>query len=223
MSSTREPKTPRPRAVNVSPPLDNRHPSSRSEAVVAALVEQAHDDRINALQRAEAVCALKSYLQADWDQVASVVGMSARSVMAMASLLKLPEPVRLALRQRLLDLRHGAAVARLLDHEAAMLRLFDHLILHPEITGEVALRMASLMTRDVDVDLDAARRTAEAKVGQPPTNTTAPEATPLFEALQHLETVDIGHLTAQEQLRLAADLRKAADRIAMFEQRLARK
>jgi hypothetical protein len=218
MHPARDPETPRPRSPFNSRPI-SYPPSNRSEGVVQALVEQAHDDRINALQRAEAVCALKSFLQADWDHVATVVGMSTRSVLAMASLLKLPEPVRLALRQRELDLRHGAALARLLDHDGAMVRLFQYVRANPTVTGDVALRIAGAMLRDPDADLDEARRLAEVRIGgrEPLSQVKA-----LLEALQSIENVNLTDLTTPDQHRLIADLNLASVRLARVQERLTR-
>lgn len=214
MQSARDPETPRPRNPTG---LISYPPSNRSEGVVQALVDQAHDDRINALQRAEAVCALKSFLQSDWDTVASVVGMSTRSVLAMASLLKLPEPVRLALRQRELDLRHGAALARLLDHDGAMDRLFHYLRQNPAVSGDVALRIAGAMLRDADTDLDQARAIAESRISG---RHSVSQIAALLEALQGVEAMNVTDLATPDQHRLAADLRMAAERLARVQDRL---
>lgn len=61
--------------------------------------------------------ALKSYLQADWDDVASHVGVTGRSLQIIAGIVKLRAPFRESLRTRALGLRHGAALVRLAEQE----------------------------------------------------------------------------------------------------------
>lgn len=132
--------------------------SSYTESVIDGLVSSILDERLDSLERAEAVVALKSYLQTDWDSVAKSVGVSGRSLQVIAGIIKLRESFRESLRQRRISLRHGAALVRLADREEMSERFHTYLLANTDIGGEEALRIAGLMVREPELDPERARR-----------------------------------------------------------------
>lgn len=132
--------------------------SSYTESVIQELVAIILDEKLDSLERAEAVVALKSYLQADWDEVARHVGVTGRSLQVIAGIIKLKESFKESLQTRRIGLRHGAALVRLADQDVAAERLHTWLLKHPDVGGEEALRVAGLMVRQPELDPDRARR-----------------------------------------------------------------
>lgn len=132
--------------------------SSYTESVIEGLVATILDERLDSMERAEAVVALKSYLQVDWDIVAKSVGVSGRSLQVIAGIIKLRESFRESLRSRRIGLRHGAALVRLADREQAAEQLHGFLLLNPDIGGEEALRIAGVMVRQPELNPEQARR-----------------------------------------------------------------
>ena len=132
--------------------------SSYTESVIDGLVASILDEGLDALERAEAVVALKSYLQADWNDVATQVGVSGRSLQVIAGMIRLKPAFQDSLRARRLGLRHGAALVRLGDKEPAAERLHEYLLANPDVDGEEALRIAGLLVRQPEMPPERARR-----------------------------------------------------------------
>ncbi len=132
--------------------------SSYTESVIDGLVATILDERLDSLERAEAVVALKPYLQTGWDAVAQSVGVSGRSLQVIAGIVKLRESFKESLRQRRIGLRHGAALVRLAEHEACAERLHTYLLANPDVGGEEALRIAGLLVRQPELEPERARR-----------------------------------------------------------------
>ena len=155
---TRRPPPPRTAIAAMAAAMPSVAESSYTESVIQELVGNILDEALDSLERAEAVLALKSYLQTEWDDVAAHVGVTGRSLQIIAGIVKLRGTFRESLRSRRLGLRHGAALVRLADHDAAAERLHTYLLANPDVGGEDALRLAGLMVREPDLDPELARR-----------------------------------------------------------------
>ncbi len=203
--------------------------SSYTESVIDGLVATILDERLDSLERAEAVVALKSYLQTDWEDVARNVGVSGRSLQVIAGIIKLRESFKDSLRQRRIGLRHGAALVRLAEHEAAAERLHAYLLLHPDIGGEEALRIAGLMVRQPDMEPERARRqlTEDARRRTLLRGMSDSDSGPylgaglgLRSAVSSLASLDPTALSAEERQQLARDLAAAMVTIERVQQDL---
>ncbi len=203
--------------------------SSYTESVIDGLVATILDERLDSLERAEAVVALKSYLQTDWDSVAKNVGVSGRSLQVIAGIIKLRESFKESLRLRRIGLRHGAALVRLGEHDSAVERLHAHLLQHPDIGGEEALRMAGILVREPDLDPelarlrlseDARRRTLLRGMSESDASPYLGAGLGLRSALTSLTSLDASALTADERQQLARDLAAAMATIERVQQDL---
>ena len=203
--------------------------SSYTESVIDGLTSAIMDERLDSLERAEAVVALKSYLQTDWESIATHVGVSGRSLQIIAGIIKLRETFKDSLRQRRLGLRHGAALVRLGDFEQAAERLHAYLLASPEIGGEEALRIAGLMVRLREPDPhrartqlteDARRRTLLRGMSDSDIGLNIAVGFGIRAAMTSLSSVDPTGLSPEERLILARDLAAAVATIERLQQDL---
>jgi hypothetical protein len=203
--------------------------SSYTESVIDGLTAAILDERLDSLERAEAVVALKSYLQADWDSIATHVGVSGRSLQVIAGIIKLRESFKDSLRNRRIGLRHGAALVRLGELDLAAERLHNYLLLHQDVGGEEALRIAGLMVRQREMDPERARRhlNDDARRRMLLRGMSDSDAGPsiaigfgIRAAVASLTAVDPTALSTEERKTLSADLASAMATIERLQQEL---
>ncbi len=203
--------------------------SSYTESVIDSLVASILDERLDSLERAEAVVALKSYLQVDWESVARWVGVSARSLQVIAGIIKLREGFKESLRQRRIGLRHGAALVRLADLEVAAERLHAFMLGNPDVGGEEALRIAGLMVRQPELmperarrelNEDARRRTLLRGMSDSDSGHYLDPGIGLRSAVSSLSSVDPTALSSTERQQLARDLAAAMATLERVQQDL---
>ena len=231
-SSAFPPRSPGPPASSVAEMAARMAASAESsytESVIDDLTAAILDERLDSLERAEAVVALKSYLQADWDSIATHVGVSGRSLQVIAGIIKLRESFKDSLRQRRLGLRHGAALVRLGELDLAAERLHTYLLAHPDVGGEEALRIAGLMVRQREMDPDRARRNLneDARRRMLLRGMSDSDAGPIIAvgfgiraAVASLTSVDPSSLSDGERKTLSSDLSSALETMERLQQEL---
>jgi len=117
------------------------------EMQVAAVVENVVRENLNPIERAQALRELRDRLGIrSYEDVAAKVGLSRRAVYYYVGLLKLKKEYQVAIKEGKLTEKHGRALAKLSKSDSAV-DLFEYLLAHPEINGDQAIEIATVLTK----------------------------------------------------------------------------
>lgn len=195
------------------------------EARVAALVENLVREDLNPVERGEALRSLKGALGTTWEGVARRVGVSKRAVLFQVGLVKLRAEFRDAVAVGRLTEKHARALRKLPQQGSQAWELFELLMAKPEVTGDGALAIASVLRKDPAWSAEEAWLWVQDPKKAPslPKGRKGPAATPARQVIRGLKTFlkaaddfDGGALQpaeADEVLRLFQEVRPRMARI----------
>ena len=130
------------------------------EAGIDSIVENLHRVDLNALERADALVALRMSLGSPcWEEVGTRVGLCRRHVMNLIGLRALPEEIQQEIRDGVLTEKHGRALRMLQNENGLMIKLYIKII-EDHLTGDEAVELARVMRgyKRKAVELDSIRK-----------------------------------------------------------------
>lgn len=119
-----------------------REITSDEEMLEIALLENVQRSDLNAIEVAKAISQLQSTCKLTQEQVADRLGISRAHVANTIRLLKLPERIQLALREKKLTMGHARALLSVVD-ERERIALFERFLADSRVT----VRAAEALTR----------------------------------------------------------------------------
>lgn len=133
-----------------------------AELPIVSLVENIVRDDLNPIERAEALHALRTHLNATWDVVAERVGLSVRAVHFLTGTLKLRQEFKDALAKGEITEKHGRALQRLGAHPTAAYDLFEYIrsqsTTKRPTTGDDAIAIAAVLRKYPSMSAEEAHR-----------------------------------------------------------------
>ncbi len=113
---------------------------------VIALIENLHREDLNPLERGRALRDLKETLQISWAHLAERIGLSKRSVLRLAGLVELPEPIQDMFASGTITEKHGR-VLRKLKHQPERQWELAEVIKEHKLTGDETVSLTKRLEK----------------------------------------------------------------------------
>jgi len=190
-----------------------------TEVQVIALIENLHREDLNPVERGRALYGLKEALQMSWAQLAERIGLSKRSVLRLAGLVELPEPIQDMFAAGTITEKHGR-VLRKFNNQPERQRELAEAIGQYELSGDetVSLRNYLLAYPRQEISEAVAQMRAARRSGQ--------QAGQIMKATMHflrvLRETDPEAIEAATSKELANALENVENMVARFRKLLHR-
>lgn len=117
---------------------------SDADAQIVSLIENLHREDLSALERGQALRAIKDRLNVSWAQLAKRVGLTRRSVLRLAGLVELPDHIQDTFAAHTITEKHGRALKRLKADPERQLQLAKAVTQH-DLSGDETINLTKLM------------------------------------------------------------------------------